>query len=111
MNTDEEIIRDIIAQWHRATAAGEVQTVLSFIADDAVFLVCGRPPMKGRSAFEEGLRGILKTHRIDSTGDVQECEVSGDLAYCRTQLTVRITPLSDGESNVRSGSALSIFRK
>lgn len=111
MNTDEQTIRNLVAQWHRATADGDVETVLGLMSEDVVFLVCGEPPMKGRNTFEKGLRGILKTHRIDSTGEIQECEVSGDLAYCWTLLTVRITPLSGGDANVRSGSALSIFRK
>jgi ketosteroid isomerase-like protein len=67
--------------------------------------------MKGRSSFEKGLRGLLKSHRLESSGDIQEVHVSGDLAYCWTFLTVRMTPLFGGESSHRSGSALSIFRK
>jgi len=81
------------------------------MSEDVVFLVCGAPPIKGRSVFEKGLRGILQTHRVYSTGEVQECEVSNDLAYCWTLLTVRMTPLAGGVAQVRSGSALSIFRK
>jgi uncharacterized protein (TIGR02246 family) len=111
MNTDEQIIRDVVAKWHRATADGDVDTVLGLMSEDVIFLVCGKPPMKGRTTFEKGLRGILKTHRIDSTGEVQECQVSDDLGYCWTHLTVRMTPLSGGDANVRSGSGLSIFRK
>lgn len=67
--------------------------------------------MKGRSAFEQGLRGVLKSHHIESTGDVQEVKVSDGLAYCLTLLTVRITPIAGGDANVRSGNTLSIFRK
>ena len=84
MNADEQTIRDLVAQWHRATAAGDVDTVLGLMSEDAVFLVSGKPPMKGRSTFEKGLRGLLKSHRVDSAGDIQEVEVSGDLAYCWT---------------------------
>lgn len=111
MNADEQTIRNLVAQWHRATAAGDVDTVLGLMSEDVVFLVPGKPPMQGRSTFEKGLRGILKSHRIDSRGEVQEVEVSDDLAYCWILLTVGMTPLSGGDANVRSGSALSIFRK
>lgn len=111
MRTDEQAIRKLVADWHRATAAGDVETVLRLMSEDVVFLVCGRPPMIGRDAFEQGLRGVLATHRIESTGEVQECKVSGDLGYCWTQLTVRMIPLSGGETRLRSGSALSVFRK
>jgi uncharacterized protein (TIGR02246 family) len=111
MSSDEQAIRDRVALWHRATAAGDVDTILGLMAEDVVFLVAGQPPMRGRDAFEHGLRGLLIQHRIESTGEVQEVEVSGSLAYSWTNLTVRVVPLSGGDATVRRGSALSIFRK
>jgi uncharacterized protein (TIGR02246 family) len=111
MSSDEQAIRDLIALWHSATAKGDVDTVLGLMAEDVVFLVAGKPPMHGRSAFEQGLRALLTQHRIDSTGDIQEIEVSGRLAYCWTNLTVRVIPLAGGEAIGRTGSALSILRK
>jgi len=101
MNADEQTIRNLVSQWHRATAAGDVDIILGLMSEDVVFLVPGKPPMQGRSTFEKGLRGLLKSHRIDSRGDVQEVEVSDDLAYCWTLLTVRMMPLSGGDANVR----------
>jgi uncharacterized protein (TIGR02246 family) len=111
VSTDEQAIRNVVALWHRATAAGEVDTVLTLMAEDVVFLVAGQPPMKGRSSFERGLRGLLAQHHIESTSNVQEIEVSGNLAYCWNILTVRVIPLSGGNSTVRTGSALSILHK
>jgi uncharacterized protein (TIGR02246 family) len=111
MTADEQAIRNLVALWHSATAAGDVDTVLGLMAEDVVFLVAGRPPMRGRSAFESGLRKLLTTHRIESTGKVQEVEVSGNLAYCWTELTVRIVPQAGGNAAARAGSALSILRK
>ena len=111
MSSDEHAIRTLVALWHSATAAGDVKTVLTLMADDVVFLVAGHPPMRGRSTFERGLRGLLAQHRIESTSDVHEVEVSGTLAYCWTNLTVKIVPRSGGEAVVRTGSAVSVFRK
>ena len=111
MSTDEQAIRDLVALWHNATARGDVDTVLLLMAEDVIFLVAGKPPMRGRSSFEQGLRKLLTSHRIESTGDVQEIEVSGNLAYCWTNLTVRVVPLAGGNATVRSGSTLSIFHK
>jgi uncharacterized protein (TIGR02246 family) len=111
MSTDEQAIRDLINLWHRATAAGDVETILGLMTDDVVFLVPGHPPMEGRSSFEHGLRAVLVHNRIVSTGEVQEVEVSGNLAYCWTKLTVKVVPLSDGNEVIRAGNALSIFRK
>lgn len=67
--------------------------------------------MKGRSTFAEGLRGLLTSHRSESTSDIQEVYVLGDLGYCWSALAVRMTPLSGGDPVVRKGSALSILRK
>jgi uncharacterized protein (TIGR02246 family) len=111
VTVDEQSIRDLVARWHAATAAGDVATVLQLMADDVVFLVAGQPPMKGRGAFEQRLRGLLQSHRIVSTGDIQEVQVSGNLAYCWSIVTVRIAPLSGGNPVVHSGSAISVLRK
>ncbi len=111
MSADEQAIRALVATWHRATAAGDVEAVLPLMAQDVVFLVAGQPPMRGRDAFEKGLRTLLASHRIQSTGDVQEVGVSGDLAYRWTLLNVEITPLAGGSTVRRSGSALSILLK
>ena len=111
MTSDEKAIRDLVALWHIATASGAVETVLGLMAEDVVFLVAGHPPMRGRRSFETGLRKLLATHRIESTGEVQEVEVSGDLAYCWTELTVRIVPQAGGSVATRAGSALSVLRR
>jgi uncharacterized protein (TIGR02246 family) len=111
MTADEDAITELVAKWHRATAAGDVETVLGLMSEDVVFLIAGQAPIKGRAAFEKGLRGLLGSHRVESSGRVQEVQVSGDLAYCWTELDVRIVPLSGGNAVSRSGSALSILRK
>lgn len=54
MNTEEKIVRDVIARWHDRTRAGDVDGVLELIAEDAVFLTPGHPPMEGRARFEAG---------------------------------------------------------
>lgn len=53
---DEQAIRDLIATWHKASAAGDLTTVLKLMAEDVVFLVAGKPPMRGRDAFATGFK-------------------------------------------------------
>ncbi len=111
MNTNEQAIRNLVAHWHGATAAGDIEAVVRLMEKDVVFLGAGRPPMKGRSAFEQALRGLLSSHRIESSWEIQEIEVSGDLAYCWSLLNVCVTPKAAGGPAIRSGSALTILRK
>ncbi len=111
MNIDEKSICDLVHTWHTATAAGDVESVLKLMTEDVIFLVAGQPPMKGRSSFEKGLRGLLESHHIESTSEIQEVEVSGTLAYCWSVLKVQITSKAGGKPVVRTGSAVSILRK
>jgi len=111
MDGDERAIRDVVERWHRATEAGDVDAVLDLMVEDVVFLVAGHAPMRGRGAFEQGLRTLLATHRIESSGNVREVVASGDLAYCWTELDVSIRPRAGGEAVMRSGSALTILRR
>lgn len=111
MTPDEAAIRALIQRWHDATAVGDVDTVLALMAEDVVFLVPGHAPMTGRATFEAGLGAIVRTDRIRSTGDVEEVQVSGDLAFAVTKLTVRIEPLDGGAPDIRTGHAMSVFRR
>jgi uncharacterized protein (TIGR02246 family) len=109
--SDETAIRQVVETWHRATADGDLPTVLGLIAEDAVFLAPGRPPMRGRAIFAQRLTEALKANTIRSSGDVREVRISGDLGYCWAELTVIATPLDGGAAKLQKGPALSIFRK
>jgi uncharacterized protein (TIGR02246 family) len=57
---DTQQIREVIATWLRASAADDLDTVLSLMAEDVVFLLPGRPPMRGRAAYAEASRSLVK---------------------------------------------------
>ena len=109
MTADERAIRDVIANWLRASAQGDASAVLSLMSDDVLFLVAGREPF-GKKEFAAG-QNALATHRIEATSDVREVAIDGDLAYARAQLTVAMTPVGGGATLRRSGPTLSIFRR
>ncbi|HUQ50415.1 MAG TPA: SgcJ/EcaC family oxidoreductase [Terriglobales bacterium] len=111
MSSDEQDVRDLVAAWMEATAAGDISKLLGLMAEDVVFLIAGKPPMRGRDAFEANFKEATQQFRIEAKSDIQEVEVEGTLAYCWNQLTVTMTPLSGGTSNRRSGPVLSVFRK
>src|SRR3954468_9020445 len=111
MTEDEKQIRAAIARWHDATAEGDVDAILELMSEDVVFLVAGHEPMRGRKAFGNALRSLLKTHHIQSTGIVQEVVVCGDFGYSWTMLKVSMNAIGGGDSTVRTGSTISIFRK
>lgn len=109
MSPDERAIRDVIATWLEASAAGDTEKVLSLMSDDVVFLVAGRAPF-GKAEFAAASDAIA-THRIEARHEVREVEVSGDLAYARSQLAITMTPVAGGAALRRSGPVLSVFRR
>ena len=46
MQNDEQEIRELVSKWMAASKAGDVDTVLSLMADDVVFLVPGQLVMR-----------------------------------------------------------------
>jgi uncharacterized protein (TIGR02246 family) len=108
--TDEQAIRDLVARWNEAAIAGDVEAVLTLIAEDAVFLVAGREPF-GKEAFEQGLRAGLEHVRIDVRSEIEELQVVGDFACLRNHLRVTMTSRGGGAPMKRAGYTLTILRK
>lgn len=110
MQDDERAIRQLVETWHSASRAGDTEKVLSLMAEGVVFLVPGRPPMRGKSAFAAGQSGIQQFD-IDSRSEIQEIEVFGEWAYLWSELSVVMTPKAGGAPIKRAGPTLSILRK
>jgi len=108
---DNEKIREVVAAWMRATAEGDAETVLSLIAEDAVFLLPGQPPMRGRETFATALHSTLRQVHIEGEPDIQEIHVAGNYAICWNQISLTVTPLQGGPAQRRAGPTLSVFRK
>lgn len=113
MHSDDEAqIRALIATWMAATRAGNVETVMGLMTEDAVFLLPGRPPMS-RADFQAAARQQASDAgpKIDGTSEVQEVQVAGDWAFACAHLTVTVTPPDGAAAIVRAGPVLSVFRK
>jgi uncharacterized protein (TIGR02246 family) len=108
MTADEQALRELIATWMRASMAGDTDTVLSLMADDAVFMVGGQEPF-GKAAFAAAAHAMRGT-RLEGTAEVRELQVQGDLAFSRTYLQVTMTPPA-GRAVRRRGYAMTVFRK
>jgi uncharacterized protein (TIGR02246 family) len=113
MQSDEKEIRQLVTTWMEATKAGEVETVLSLMSEDVVFLVAGQPPMIGKSAFAAALQAQSNQGRpeIDGKSEIQEIQIFGDWAFMWTKLSVVVTPPGGALSTTRAGYTLSILKK
>ena len=113
MPSDEEQIRQIVSQWMEATRAGKVDAILPLMTEDAVFLIPGRPPMR-KADFATQAAAQAQAGQaapvIEGRSEIQEVQVSGELAYLWSRLSVTVTP-PGGAAMERAGHTLTVFRK
>ncbi len=109
---DEQEIRQLVATWMAASKAGDVDTVLSLITDDVVFLQPGQPVMR-KADFSEQLEKQLgpDAPAIDGQSEPQEIQICGNWAFMWAKLSVSITPPGGAKPLKRAGHTLTIFRK
>lgn len=112
MFSDEEQIRALVQTWQSASKAGDLDTVLSLMTDDVVFLVAGYPPMhKAEFAALSHVPPGSPRPRIEGTAEIQEVQVSGDMAFAWTKLSVSVTPPGASVPMERAGHTLTVFRR
>ena len=112
MQSDEEEIRQMVSTWMAASKAGDVETVLSLMADDVVFLVPGQPVMrKAEFAVAARAQSGQEASQFDCRSEIQEIRVLGEWAFMWTKLTVVVTPPGGARSMTRAGHTLSILKK
>jgi uncharacterized protein (TIGR02246 family) len=113
MQSDEQEIRQLVATWMAATKAGDIETVLSLMAEDVVFLMPGQPPMIGRSAFAAAAQAQSSQGPVqfDGTSEIQEIKVLGEWAFMWTKLTVVVNRPDGAAPMTRAGHTLSILKK
>jgi uncharacterized protein (TIGR02246 family) len=111
MSHDEEEIRQLVATWMAATKAGDVETVLSLMSDDVVFLIPGQPVMR-KADFAAAARSQAGKDAplFDGSSEIQEIKVLGDWAFMWTKLTVVVTP-PGAHAFTRAGHTLTILNK
>jgi uncharacterized protein (TIGR02246 family) len=113
MESDEQEIRQLVATWMAATKAGDIERVLSLMADDVVFLMPGQPPMAGKPAFAAAAKAQSNQEppQFDGTSEIQEIQVFGEWAFMWAKLSVSVTPPGRVSAITRAGHTLSILKK
>jgi uncharacterized protein (TIGR02246 family) len=108
MTEEERAIRELVATWMRASASGDVDTVLSLMADDVIFMVPGREPF-GKDAFRTASEA-MKNSRLTGSSDIREVNVLGDWACIRNYIEITIASREGGVMR-RKGYTLSIRKQ
>jgi uncharacterized protein (TIGR02246 family) len=106
---DERSIRELVDRWMKASAAGDLDTVLGLMTDDVVFEVPGQEPF-GKKAFAANSRG-MGSARVDGDSKIVELQVNGDWAFLRNHLRIALISPDGTASHRRSGYTLTLLRK
>jgi len=110
-SNDEQAIRELYANWRKATMAEDLPTVLNLIADDAVFYVPGQSPIRGKKEFETMFNATRGRFQVEAMSEFEEIAVHGDWAHVASRLAVHMKSKSGGEMQSRAGHTLTILRK
>ncbi|HEY6247507.1 MAG TPA: SgcJ/EcaC family oxidoreductase [Pyrinomonadaceae bacterium] len=105
---DEQAIRQLVDSWLKASESGDLNTMLSLVADDVIFMVPGKEPF-GKQEFAENYKQ-MKGVKLTTRSDIQEIKVLGEWAWMRNFLRVSFTP-SEGTPTRHSGYVLTILSK
>ena len=108
MTEDERAIRELVDSWFRASMAGDIETVLSYMSDDVIFMTPGQEPF-GKDAFAASSAN-MRNVKLDGRFEIQEVQVLGEWAYLRNHIELSVTP-PGGTMVRRAGYTLTLFRK
>jgi len=105
---DEQAIRQLVDDWLEASKRGDLETLITLIADDVIFMVPGQEPF-GKEAFAARSKQMGKMD-LEAKSNIQEIKVLGNWAWMRNHLQIKITQ-PDGKTMEKSGYILTILSK
>lgn len=109
-NPAERALREVHVSWIAAVNAGDLDTLLDLMAEDALFLTPGQGPVD-RAAFAVGFRAAHQASRIRCVSELREVTVVGELAYALSEDALTVAPRSAGPAVELRGHRLTLYRK
>jgi len=110
---EQSKIRDIEAGWVKEAAAKDVEKSAAHYADDAVLMMPGAPPAKGKDAIHAAWKGMLEDPNIklDFSADRVEMSAGGDLATTRGSYSMTVTNPKTKKPMDDKGSYMTVYKK
>lgn len=109
---EEAAIRRTDAAWLAATAAHDVDSAVSFWADDATIMSPGTPPVVGKDAIRKYVTDSFAMPGFSISWKTNKIEVSqsGDLAYSTGTSQVSFNG-PDGKVVTQNGNSAAVWKK
>ena len=110
MGPDERAIREVHSTWINAVNAGDLACLLSWMADDVVFLNPGQAPV-GQDGFSSGFSAAHQEAGINCVSELEDVVVVGEVAYTLSRDSLSVTPRAGGEAMQLAGHRITVYRK
>ena len=109
---DIQAIKEIEAKWAAATNSGDIESIMSLLTDDAIFMFTNEPIVKGKEAVRNHALADFEEYAYEnSKAMVVEVRLAGDWAYARGTWSGTVTPKAGGESIQFIGKWIEIFER
>ena len=108
---DVQAITTLLEQWAAGLNAVDPDAMMAWYADDVVMMIPDAPALVGKEAIRPGLQAMMATVTVEFGYQVDEIEVSGDLASLRITFEETMSPKSEDEPMQIQGYALRVLQR
>lgn len=109
---DVEAIKQAFAGWVAVSEAGDADGYITYITDDALFLVPGQPPIAGKATIRPWIAQFFADWTFSfPEWSTDEIVVAGDIAVHRYSGATTLAPKTGGETVVADRKYMDLLRK
>lgn len=109
---DVQAIRQVVADYAKATNAGDAGAIADLTTDKTIFAYPNSPALVGKEAIRSIHQAFANEASTEFSVPVEEVRVIGDLALARGTWTETVTPKAEGVASASySGSWMASFAR
>jgi uncharacterized protein (TIGR02246 family) len=102
---DVQAIKQVVADFAKATTAGDAGAIADSTTDKTIFAYPNSPGFVGKEAIRSMHQAFAKEANSEFGAPVEEVRVIGDLAIARGTWTEKVTPKAQGLASVNYGGS------
>jgi len=109
---DRNAVERATAAFHQALRANDLETFMSYVAEDVLFMPPGEPPVRGREAVRRWMTGFLAQYRTSSlTLADREVLVGSGWAVELGKFEWALQPAAGGAAVVDRGNYMQAWKR
>jgi uncharacterized protein (TIGR02246 family) len=109
---DRAAVEASTADFHQALRTNDLETFMSYVADDVFFMPPGEPPVRGRDAVRQWMTGFLAQYRTSSlTLADREVFVGSGWAVELGTFEWALRPAAGGSAVVDRGNYMQVWKE